>query len=193
MLCIFWELSHYKGSVCSEIPIRNVEKTPLPLIQRRKWNWNPFPRSFSEFVLSRHFSERFLHAREHSLTRSAVRSSNGSYGCSNAVYFNSSFVSCPAGSLKYCTTRKNIQPFYTLKRLMNIYFRKYSNITVRPSVWYIEAFAFVAQRLLKLQYQPPNGQWIRFSAIWRSVTPMNCKRVSEIFHNIAKMSTLFLY
>ena len=33
-------------------------KTPPPLMQRRKWNWNSFPRSFSKFSLSRHFSAR---------------------------------------------------------------------------------------------------------------------------------------
>ena len=34
--------------------------------------------------------------------------------CSTAVYFYSSFVSCPVGSPKYCKTRKNTQPYYTM-------------------------------------------------------------------------------
>ena len=33
--------------------------------------------------------------------------------CSTAVHFYSSFVSRPAGSPKYCTTLKKIQPYYT--------------------------------------------------------------------------------
>ena len=53
-LCIFWELLHHKGSLWhiflhrfnfvqrNSNPIRSVIwKTAPPLMQRRKWNWNP--------------------------------------------------------------------------------------------------------------------------------------------------------
>ena len=64
-LCIFWELLHHKGSLWriflnsfkfvsrNSNPIRSAMwKTPPPLMQRRKWEWNPFSRSFSRFSLA---------------------------------------------------------------------------------------------------------------------------------------------